>query len=168
MNEELANRRRQPRLDAGRQIEIITDAASLPRIQAKWIHMPDPGARDGLGMRPGHAVTSPINPQTLVSSSVRALCRNARFSPCLPSPTVTVAEKPKPAFRRCIGNQCRRGLHARVDLRMAERTVTAVFPAAIETIHAGYWKSSSRAAINEWHSRRFHRVRPGGASAGLQ
>ena len=39
-------------------------------------------------MRPGHAAASPINPKTLVSSSMRTLCRNARI--------VTVAEKPKP------------------------------------------------------------------------
>jgi hypothetical protein len=47
-------------------------------------------------MRPGHAAASPINPKPLVSSSMRTLCRNARFSPCLPSRIVTVAEKPKP------------------------------------------------------------------------
>jgi hypothetical protein len=35
-----------------------------------------------------------------------------------------------------------------VDLRMAETTVAAVFPAPIETISAVYWKTSSRAAIN--------------------
>src|SRR5438067_11661651 len=47
-----------------------------------------------------------------------------------------------------------------LDLRMAERTVAAVFPAAMETIHAGYWKISSRAVINGYNSRRFHRVTP--------
>jgi hypothetical protein len=31
---------------------------------------------------------------------------------------------------------------------MAERIVAAVFPADMETIHAGYWKTSSRAAID--------------------
>jgi hypothetical protein len=30
---------------------------------------------------------------------------------------------------------------------MVERTVAAVFPAAMESIRAGYWKISSRAAI---------------------
>ena len=43
---------------------------------------------------------------------------------------------------------------------MAERAVAAVFPAGMETIHAGYWKISSRAAINRYHCRRFHRVTP--------
>jgi hypothetical protein len=66
------------------------------RIQASCIHTPDHGAQDGLGMRPGHAAASPINPKSLVSSSVRTLCRNARFSLCLPSRIVTVAQKPKP------------------------------------------------------------------------
>jgi hypothetical protein len=42
----------------------------------------------------------------------------------------------------------RRGLHTCFDLGMAERTIAAAFPAAMETIHAGYWKISSRAAIN--------------------
>jgi hypothetical protein len=78
------------------------------------------------------------------------------------------AEKPKPPSSRCIGNQCRRGLHARLDLRTAERTVAAAFPAIMETIHAGYWKSSSRAAINGYHCRRFHRVRPGATSVRIQ
>src|SRR5258707_3781608 len=35
-----------------------------------------------------------------------------------------------------------------LDSRMVERTVAALFPVAMETIHAGYWKISSRAAIN--------------------
>jgi hypothetical protein len=51
-------------------------------------------------------------------------------------------------FSRYIGNQCCRDLHTCLDLRVAERTVAAAFLAAIETIHAGYWKVSSRAAIN--------------------
>jgi hypothetical protein len=35
-----------------------------------------------------------------------------------------------------------------LDLRMAVRTVAALFAAAMETINTGYWKISSRAAIN--------------------
>jgi hypothetical protein len=34
------------------------------------------------------------------------------------------------------------------DLRMAVRTVAALFAAAMETTHTGYWKISSCAAIN--------------------
>jgi hypothetical protein len=38
-----------------------------------------------------------------------------------------------------------------LDLRMAVRTVTALFPAAMETIRTCHWKISSRAAINGYH-----------------
>lgn len=41
-----------------------------------------------------------------------------------------------------------------LDLRMAARTVAALFAAAMETIHTGYWKISSRAAINGYRCRR--------------
>jgi hypothetical protein len=43
---------------------------------------------------------------------------------------------------------------------MAKRIVAAAFRAAMETIHAGYWQISSRAAINGYRWRRFHRVTP--------
>jgi ketosteroid isomerase-like protein len=45
-----------------------------------------------------------------------------------------------------------------LDLRMAVRTVAALFPAAIETIRAGYWEILSRSIVTECH--RFHRVTP--------
>src|ERR1051326_565515 len=47
-----------------------------------------------------------------------------------------------------------------LDLRMAERTVAAIFPVGMEPIHTGYWKISSPAAINGYQRRRFNRVTP--------
>jgi quercetin dioxygenase-like cupin family protein len=42
-----------------------------------------------------------------------------------------------------------------LDLRMAVRTVAALFPAVIESIQTDYWKSSSRSAINGYYCRHF-------------
>ena len=53
-----------------------------------------------------------------------------------------------------------------LDLRMAERTVAPLFPAAMETIHAGYWRLRLRAAINEYLCCRSHRVAPRASSHG--
>ena len=50
---------------------------------------------EGLGMQPGRAEASPINPKKLVSNSVRTLCENVAFSPSLPSRSVIVAVKPE-------------------------------------------------------------------------
>jgi hypothetical protein len=47
---------------------------------------------------------------------------------------------------------------------MAEGMVGAVFLAAMETMHTGYWKTSSHVAINGYHGCRFHRVWPGATS----
>src|SRR3546814_525859 len=47
----------------------------------------------------------------------------------------------------------------RLDARMAVGTVAA-FPVAMETIHASYWKTSSRDATTECHFRRSRRVTP--------
>ena len=47
---------------------------------------------EGLGMQPGRADASPINPEKLVSSSLRALCKNDALSP---SRIVIVAVKPE-------------------------------------------------------------------------
>src|SRR5215471_16418517 len=46
---------------------------------------------EGPGMQPGRADASPINPEKLVSSSRRALCKNDTLSP---SRIVTVAVRP--------------------------------------------------------------------------
>jgi hypothetical protein len=169
MNEELSNRRRKSCLGAGSQIEIITDAVSL-QLRAYWptaFTRPTTELKMDWECGPATPQLSPINPKTLVSSSVRTLCRNARFSPCLPSRIVTRRSLSRlPVAVSAI--KCRRGLHARLDLRTAERTVSAAFPAIMETIYAGYWKSSSRAAINGYHCRRFHRVRPGATSVRIQ
>lgn len=54
------------------------------------------------------------------------------------------------------------------DLRMAERTVAALFAAAMETIHAGYWKISYCAAINGYMRRRSHQVTLRATSLGLR
>lgn len=43
----------------------------------------------------------------------------------------------------------------RSAMPLADSTIAAVFPAAMETIHAGYWKILSRAAINGCRYRRF-------------
>jgi hypothetical protein len=49
----------------------------------------------------------------------------------------------------------------RLDLPTVMRTVAALFPPVMETIRTGYWKIPPRAAINDNHCRRFHRVTPG-------
>ena len=49
---------------------------------------------EGPGMQPGRAEASPINPNKLVSSSARTLCKSFPLSPSLSFRIVTVAVKP--------------------------------------------------------------------------
>lgn len=62
-------------------------------------------------------------------------------------------------FARSAGDAVAAGA-TYVALRITVRTVSALFRAAMETIRAGYWTLSSRAAINWYHCRRFRRVTP--------
>jgi hypothetical protein len=45
-----------------------------------------------------------------------------------------------------------------------DSTIAAVFPAVMETMHAGYWKISSRAAIN---GRRYREISSSSAQRDL-
>jgi hypothetical protein len=67
---------------------------------------------------------------------------------------------PLAARRECSSEETTSRIAARNRRSYSEekpkpRSVVTVFPAAMEIIHAGYWKISSRGAINEYHRLRF-------------
>jgi hypothetical protein len=80
------------------------------------------------------------------------------------TPESEVTSRHKLARRALLRSAARRDAVVACTTRhglMAERTVAAVFPATMETIQTGYWKISSRPAINGYHRCRFRRVAPG-------